>query len=510
MAEYNLSVFNSIFSHGDEIAVRYRGVCVSYAELCENAKAFAAYLLSKYAGNADPVVIYAHKENEILPIVLACGLTGHAFVPVDITNPHSRLEMIIEEANPCVVVDFTGGGLNHRFDSLDLDGVRAVFKNHAEFEIKEPADSAPCYVLFTSGSTGKPKGVRLSYGNLRSYLRGFKPYFLKDETAIVLNCTSYSFDVSWGYIFPSLIAGYTLYTVDKDSLGSMPEMFAEFSLSGANAVMCTPSLIDMCLVSQKFGASILPNMQSFILAGEVLTNEFCRKLRSRFPQAQILNAYGPTEAMVLATAAVITDEMIADSRPIPIGYSFEGLDLRIVSEDGTEAAEEEHGQLIIIGDSVSEGYLNRPELTEKVFFIDETTRKRAYRTGDDCYRIGDLIYYCGRQDLQVKLNGYRIELDDIENNLVKIPYIARATVVPLKDSGRVTSLAAFIVLSERTETSDFKQSNAVRRDLAAITASYMVPRKIFIVEDFPYTVTGKVDRLTLGKIAAGEVSGGGQ
>ena len=169
-----------------------------------------------------------------------------------------------------------------------------------------------------------------------------------------------------------------------------------------------------------------------------------------------MNAYGPTETTVLVTGTEITQAMLDADAPLPIGRPFENVQAIIADEQGRALPDGEPGELLVIGEAVSPGYLGRSELNKALFFRTEGGL-RGYRTGDLCRMEDGMLYYLGRLDGQIKLNGFRVELEDVENNLVKLPNIARAAVLPVLQDGRVTALTAFVLslihISEPTRRS---------------------------------------------------------
>jgi len=190
--------------------------------------------------------------------------------------------------------------------------------------------------------------------------------------------------------------------------------------------------------------------------------------------------------------------MRRDSRPIPIGYPLDEVELRLVNDQGSEVEKDgECGELLIISDSVGPGYHRRADLTAERFFEDEKTRKRGYRTGDICYRKNGLYYYQGRADNQLKLGGYRIELEDIENNLTRIENISRVAVVPVWVEDKVQCLAAFILLEKEDGLSTLKRSIALKKQAAAFLPAYMIPRRFIAVDAFPLNTNGKIDKKEL-------------
>jgi D-alanine--poly(phosphoribitol) ligase subunit 1 len=245
-------------------------------------------------------------------------------------------------------------------------------------------------------------------------------------------------------------------------------------------------LAELCLHSKSFHSALLPELRAFMFCGEALTHQLCAELTERFPVARILNTYGPTEATVLVSAVWVTPELRQSELPIPIGRPIMGT--RLETDD--------KGELLILGESVGPGYLNRPDLTAERFFTAEDGA-RGYRTGDICELIGGLWYYKGRADNQIKLNGYRVELEDIEKNLARLPNVLQAAVVPVREDGRVRELAAFVLLESEDGLSPLKRAIAIKKQAAELLPAYMLPRKIVAVDAFPLNINGKIDRKAL-------------
>jgi len=498
-----LNVYSRIIEHAKtgRTAIKYRGESRSYAQVCRAMLSLSGYLKERYGGDDTPVLLYGHKEIDLIPCMLGCSLAGHPYVPIDITFPQSRLLMVVEEIRPRLIMDFTGQLRPEGCDVLYKDQITEMLARNTDADTERiafPDGEDVCYILFTSGSTGRPKGVEIQFSNLDAYMEDFCPLFYAGEGEhTVLNSLSYSFDVSAGYIYPSLYYGYTLHSVDKRMFENLGELFEDLKGSGVRTVMSTPSIMDMCVVSAKFGREILPDVERFIFCGEILTNELARTLKARFGGAAVINTYGPTEATILVTEVTITDGMIGAGRSLPIGHPLPGTVLRVVDEQGNPLPPREKGQLQILGRQCGPGYFKRPDLTAKAFFQDADTGLRGYNTGDICYFDEGEYYFCHRNDFQIKLNGYRIELGDIENNLTRLPYVSRAAVIPVSEGGKTAYLAAFVVLSEQTESTPVKQQIAIKKDLGQLVASYMVPRKVILKSEFPLNTNLKTDRKAL-------------
>lgn len=486
------------FAKTQRTALVDRQETVSYRELDARSDAFARWLLDTLGEDRSPVVICGDKETGFLSCVFGALKAGRAYVPIDSVVPEDRAAQIVADVAPKVIVDFTGRELDGGAKVLapaDLEGIFAVPGSVPPESWVGP--EAPAYILFTSGSTGRPKGVPITAGNLDAFCTGLLPWY-PEEGGTVLHQVSYSFDVSGCAVYAGISRGMTLFTVDHRMAADLRELFGCLRESGLTLWVSTPSFAELCIQSGAFVQELIPHLRQFLFCGEVLTHTLCDALAERFPAAQVLNTYGPTEATVLVTAAEITDEMRKDSRPIPIGGAIDGVTLAL-GEPGREiAGEEETGELLILGPTVGPGYFGRPDLTEKAFFTHPESGLRGYRTGDLCYRKNGLYYYCGRVDNQLKLNGYRIEIEDVEANLQKLPNVQRAAVVPVRDADqKVQYLAAFLLLREADGLTSLKRSIQLKKQAAAYLPAYMIPRKLLVVESFPLNVNGKIDKKAL-------------
>lgn len=474
---------------------------LSFTELDTRSEAFAVWLLERFGDSRKPVVIYGHKETDFLSCVFGALKSGRAYVPVDTAIPPDRAAEIAGDISPDVIVDFSGSGFQTGAAVLDGGALKAILHSPVSGEVSRDtwvSGDATAYILFTSGSTGKPKGVPITAANLYSFYRGLLPYMGDKDGGVILNQVSYSFDVSCCSVYAGLARGMTLLTVDKEMLEDMGALFDRLRGSGLTRWVSTPSFAEVCVRSKTFSSELAPYLSEFLFCGEVLTHKLCDQLAERFPKSRILNTYGPTEATVLVTAVWLTKEMRRAKRPVPIGCPISGTKLRLVDANGQDVEnDEECGELLIIGDSVGHGYYGRPDLTAERFFRDGQTGVRGYRTGDIAYRKDGLYYFCGRADNQLKLNGYRVEIEDVENNLARIENISRAAVVPVLEDGRVQYLAAFILLEKDDGLSALKRSISIKKLAAAYLPVYMIPHKFIAVDTFPLNTNGKIDKKEL-------------
>ncbi|MDB4953697.1 MAG: D-alanine--poly(phosphoribitol) ligase subunit 1 [Myxococcales bacterium] len=477
----------------DRLAHVHRGGQITYGELARRSDALAVFLTQILPNDRGPIAVYGHKQSEMLVAFFAALKSGHAYVPVEASLPIERIRRIIESSAARCVVSVaalpSGVEVEHivlpeelRTIITDADGRRPPAAAHVTAEEN-------VYIMFTSGSTGEPKGVQITGACLSSFLDWATTLFPIPDATRFLNQAPFSFDVSVMDIYVALTNGGTVFSVDKAMLSNPILLLESLQRWKIDVWSSTPSFAELCLKMTRFNTTQLGPIAVFLFCGEVLVPECPRALRERFPQARVINTYGPTEATVAVTSVEIDDTVLSRPGPLPLGRVKPDCQLEIVDETGHRVAEGERGEVIIVGPSVSPGYYRDPDRTDKAFFV--TPRGRAYRTGDAGSVVEETLYYFGRIDLQIKLRGQRIELEDIEANLNTLPYVQRAVVLPILKAGRCEALVA-VVCGDADQDVD-----RIKADLGARVPEYMVPRYIEFRADFPLNANGKVDRKRL-------------
>ena len=465
----------------DRAAYISGGRTLTYGELCRRSDVLAARLAGSLPEKS-PVVVLGHKEPELLIAYLGVIKSGRAYVPVDTAVPSHRIERIVAASgapltlSPEKVVELSDGPGPAPPWRLGID-------DHY-------------YIMFTSGSTGEPKGVPITYGCLQSFLRWIlAEHAFEEGREVYLNVVPYSFDVSLMDTYPALVTGGTVTSVTKDEIANPRQLYQLLGSSALTTWVSTPSFAQMCLVEPSFNRGLLPRLRRFLFCGETLAPEIASELLDRFPAVEVWNTYGPTEATVATTSIRITPAILERYSPLPIGYPMPGTRVLVMDEQGREVPAGERGEIVISGPNVSPGYLNRPDLTENVFF--RRDGRRAYRTGDWGRYRDDMLFFEGRMDNQIKLHGYRIELADVEANLRALPGVRDAVVLPVLRQGAVDSLAAFVILNERPPRSDFQLASELKVQLIERLPAYMIPRKFSFPESFLMNINGKADRRKL-------------
>lgn len=493
------------------------GAVTSYAELWGLAGALASALMRHTRGRG-PVLVLGEKDARTVAAFLACLMSGHAFVPVDASLPAARVRDIAGQIerpvllSTCALPDELRSALAG-CELLDADGLLREPMGEAPDRRVWVAGDETQYVIFTSGSTGRPKGIEVSADNVAAFMRWLVGFpVIRDGGRAFLDQAHYSFDLSEYELVGALATGGCLCAVGGADEMDFSRLFAGLAASGLEVWVSTPSFADLCLADPSFRAGLLPRLRLFLFCGETLHHTTAAALAERFPDAVIANTYGPTESTVAVTYGEIGAAELADPEPLPVGSPRPGTELRIVDhETGARLPAGETGEIVICGDTVAKGYYANPEKTAACFFettLADGTPARGYRTGDLGHLDGRGVLHCeGRLDSLVKVNGFRIELAEVEGTLEGMEGIEQAAVVPREARGRVTSLSAFVVV-DRGELArglglaggvpgDFELSRALKAALGRTLPSYMVPRRIRVIDEMPLTANEKIDRRAL-------------
>ena len=440
----------------DRTAYTVGEISLTYGELWNRASRLAELLVRQGTG---PVVLYGEKEGYMLIGMFACLLAGRAYVPVNRSLPSARAEKIIRASGASLVLgegDFAGCCLPEEMERYRTCPV-------------QPQNGDTAYILFTSGTTGEPKGVPISHANLRHFtewISRLEP-LASYRDCNVLNEASFSFDLSTADIYYALTNGHTLTALTTRDPGEITAVFRDREI---HAAMMTPTFGKLCLLDTDFSAAQIPTLRCLYFCGEVLEPRLADRLWERFPALEILNAYGPTEATSAVSAARIRREML-DWKRLPVG---------VIGETAAETAIEE-GEIVLRGDSVFGGYLHGGGVFRE-------NGGNGYRTGDLGYVENGYLFCAGRKDCQIKYKGYRIELADIERNILFLPGVRDCAAAAVRSpDGNVRYIAAYVV----GETQDIR--TALREKLP----EWMVPKTVRFVERLPVNEHGKIDRKVL-------------
>ena len=463
----------------DAIAVTDGNLEFTYDELRRASDLIARSLLSHGVTRGSVVGMHLPRSADAIAVMLGVMAAGCVHLPLDPSYPADRLRYMLDQAEVVAVIsnssnpDLYG---SHRM-WLSAPGHLAaepemlpseLLTYCAEIESLRPEDHA--YIVFTSGSTGQPKGVMVTHENITLMNEWSKKFLEITESDSSATSCSLSFDASFHEVLLPLSAGGTVHVIPHAL--ELGQLTRKISL-----VATTPTV-----ASELLRAGQLPPLRVLIVGGEVLTSDVAAYLLTSGLIGRLLNGYGPTECTVCVT---VQEVRVPIPTVIPIGQPAPGTDILIVDENGEPLPDGERGEIWISGGQVSDGYVGDPAGTAERFVVGPDTR-RYYRTGDLGHRSSDgSIYFGGRADRQVKINGIRIELGEVDAVLRSHPHVSDATTVI-----RGRSAAVAYVVPVRGADIDIV---GLKSHLARQLPRFILPASIVVLAELPKTVNGKLD-----------------
>jgi len=473
----------------DAIAVECGGERLTYAQLNLEANRLAWLLIDAGAGPGTLVGIALERSTAMLVAVLGVLKSGAAYVALDPIYPRERLGFMIEDSGMRVLVTSTAvaGRLPaHRVRTVNLDkAAPARFPEANPDPRAKPEDLA--YTIYTSGSTGRPKGVQILHRGVVNFLCAMlrEPGLNASDTLLAV--TTLCFDIAGLELYLPLTAGARVViatSADAADANALQQLLAG---SGATVMQATPATWRMLVDGHWQGR---PGLK-ILCGGEALSRTLADQLLERCDS--LWNLYGPTETTIWSTCC----RVLPGSAPVTIGWPIANTQLYILDSHMRPVPAGVAGELYIGGDGLARGYHNRPELTAEKFVPDPFSGRPGdlmYQTGDVARRRPDgEIDFLGRSDHQVKIRGFRVELGEIETLLRQHPGVREAVVIAREDAPGARRLAAYLAPDEGPGP----DAAALRRFLKEQLPDYMVPSAFVLLDAFPLTPNGKVDRRAL-------------
>lgn len=464
---------------------------LGYGELNRRANRLARRLRQEGVRPGHRVAIKLDRGVELFVAMWAVLKSGAAYVPLDPAYPGDRLDQMLADSAPTAVIDaahLAEGGLPEDDGDLPLCNT---------------ADD-PAYVIYTSGSTGRPKGVVVTHGNL-VHAAGMwqQAYRLRPEWTY-LQAASFSFDMFVGETLRAHLSGGRLVVAPRETLLDPAGLYA---LMRSEQVSCTelvPAVLRALLDHTESGGADLRFVRLLIGGGEkwhVKEYELAKRLVG--PDNRVVNSYGVTEVTVDNVCFEGSVEHLPDDAPLPIGRPFPNNRVYVLDAHGQPVPAGVVGELYLGGRGVVPGYHDRPELTAERFAHDPFGTEpgaRMYRTGDSArFHPDGTVDFLGRLDDQVKINGYRVELGEIEARLGTLPGVTACAVAPYQPPGGIAQLIGYVVTRDGAEADEA----ACRDVLAGGLPAHMVPARVVTLPALPLTPNGKLDRRALPAPAGG-------
>jgi amino acid adenylation domain-containing protein len=518
---------DSVNACDSRAALDFGDHAVTYGELGEIALRIAGTIEGGGADATDSpwIGMLVNKSIQGYAAILGILLSGRGYVPLSCSTPISRLaEMITRSGTRVLIVDDDGARLLPALlkridrkltvcvaagnaDNARIEALESEFTSHTFLpvsEVPKNIDSVermvkrdtPAYLLFTSGSTGRPKGVMVSHGNVQHFLHAVANQYSLSSADRFSQNFDFTFDLSVFDIFVTLEVGGCI-CVPSEGDKVLPRRY--ISRSRLTVWFSVPSAVTKMQDTRQLSPGAFSGLRYSLFCGEALIVKVARLWHEAAPNAALINLYGPTEATVYCTAHTwdARTRALGDEQIVPIGSALPGLYTRILGERMRRVADAEVGELWIGGPQVALGYLDSPSENAYRFLLDDQTGERLYRTGDRVFSRSDAdcLHFVGRVDHQLKINGYRVELGEVEQALRACSASANVVAAPWPPEGPYEKLIAVFDAGVKDALDDAR----LLRELKDRLPAYMLPAEIVYLHPLPLNGNGKIDRLAVGR-----------
>ncbi|WP_299479838.1 AMP-binding protein [uncultured Roseibium sp.] len=492
--------------HSARPALRYAESDHSFGDLGTWAASLATLLLSKGLRRGNVIAIGHDKRPLSYALMLASLRLGIAYVNFDVCSPIARTKRILEVSAPSLLFYDDAAYREEMTELAEAQGCELILLETISLPETSDEDlkcqqeccrlvdgSTIAYIMFTSGSTGIPKGVAVTHENLLHFIDWGRECFGVTEEDNFSNLSPMYFDNSVFDFYVGLFNGASLSPVHRSLLTNPYDLVSYVSARSCTIWFSVPSALMYLMAVKAIGPGALENLRAIVFGGEGYPKVELKKLYDRFEnQARLVNVYGPTECTCICSAHTLSAVDFEDMEGLPtLGRLNKNFDFVIMDDAGDEVAE---GELCLIGPNVAAGYFNDLERTSAAFHtLTDPTRfmKRMYRTGDLVRAVDGQLHFVGRKDNQIKHMGYRIELEEIENALVRLAQVDQAAVVYLRKQAAFGKLIAYVACKNNVE------DGQLLKELGQLVPDYMVPHRLHILPELPKNANGKVDRQSL-------------
>ena len=477
-------------------AVVFSDKTLTYGHFDTLSDALASELREMGVGVDDVVGLMSHRSVEMVLGMMAIMKAGGAYLPLSLAYPSDRVRFVLEDSGAKVLVAQTEffGDMSDSISCLPLAG-HALQPDQEEVPANCNSSKDLCYLIYTSGSTGTPKGVMMEHCRVTNLVAGLNERIYKKYPGVLRVClvAPYEFDASVQQVAGALLQGHTLVVVaEEDRLDGfgLLDFYRKYSIDISDGTPTHQRMLMTALDAEKVSVPV----KHFLVAGEMFPKKLAEQFLKHFPSAPpaISNIYGPTEACVDSSAFEISAESLAGYGTVPIGKPLPNEKIYILDKTGNLCPIGVMGELCIGGEGLARGYFKRDDLTAEKFVPNPFCEgEKIYKTGDLARFLPDgNVEFYGRMDHQVKIRGLRIELGEIEAKLLNHEKISHAMVIDRDDSDDVY-LCAYLTADSELPAAEIKEF------LGRSLPEYMVPNYYIFLDEFPVTVSGKVDRNAL-------------
>ncbi|MFJ7073596.1 non-ribosomal peptide synthetase [Streptomyces sp. NPDC098781] len=478
-------------AHPDASAVcDTAGVALSYAELWERSGWLAADLAGRGIGAGDRVALALGRSVDFVVAVLGVIRAGAAYIPLDPMAPPERVEGILADAEPAVIL--AASNPSPALPPTRTTPVTGLPDRDPGTPVPDPAadPESVFYIGFTSGSTGRPKGVMIPHRAVERFATA--PNYLRFEPGLRVACLGNpAFDIILFEVWTTLAGGGTAVVLPDAVDIPIADWAAVLSEQRIDTLFLTTALLEMIV---RENPSAFASVRSVIFGGDVVDPGALRAIRAARPPHELVHVYGPTETATFASSHLCRGEDLRDAHRVPIGKAVQSTTLSLRDADLRPVPSGEVGEICIGGPQVALGYLGLPELTAERFSV-LPDGERIYRTGDLGRLLPDGTYdFQGRVDRQVKVRGYRVELGEVEAAALRTGLVA-AVAVERTGEGPEAHLVGFAAPTPESDSTD-PVADLIKA-LSRTLPEYMVPHRWRLFPTLPINSNGKVDRTGL-------------
>ena len=492
----------------DAVAVVSGGTHLTYAGLDAASSRLARLLIGRGAGPESLVGVVMGRSAGLVVALLAVVKSGAAYLPVDPGYPAERVRFMLADAGPVAAVADAGSAVLLDGSGVPVvvaedPGTRAVLAGLPAGPVTDAervvplAGSHPVYVIYTSGSTGVPKGVAGSHGSVVNRLAWMWREFPFAAGEVCGHTTAVGFGDAVWQVFGPLLGGVRMVVAGEEDLRDARRLAGLLAAQRVSRMVVVPSLLRVLVEAVAAGAARLGEVMTWTVSGEEFPAGLLEQFRRVLPQAVVLNLYGSTEVMADATGFACGPGQVVAGR-VPVGAPVANTRVFVLDRWLAPVPPGVAGELYVAGAGLARGYHRRAGLTgERFVACPFAPGQRMYRTGDLArWRPDGQVEYLGRADDQVKIRGFRVELGEVEAVLAAAPGIAQATVAVREDTPGGKRLAGYVVPAD-PGADPAVVATEVRAHTARRLPDYMVPYAVMVLEQFPLTVNGKIDRRAL-------------
>lgn len=491
-------LLNSTKRWPNKVAFRDEKSAITFAELDKQARQIAG-MLRKNLGEVKNIPIAVYMEKGVNCIIAFMGIvySGNFYSPIDVHTPKERIALVLKVLEPYAIITDESVGAEDMENELWVNEKVLCMEEAKACEMfcdlervqSEHIDVDPLYVLFTSGSTGTPKGVVISHKSVIDYEEWLTETFGFDEHTVFGNQAPFYFDNSILDIYQTLRNGAEMVIIPERLFLFHKRLIEFLNENKVNTIFWVPSALTAVANSGILEKERIEGIQKILFCGEIMPVKPLNEWRKKYPEVLYANLYGPTEITDVCTYYII-DREFSEDELLPIGKACRNTEILVLNDKNELVSDGESGELCVRGTSLSLGYYGASEKSEVVFVqnpLNPKYRDLIYRTGDIVRynEYGELLYLC-RKDSQIKYQGHRIELGEIDSAGYSIDGVRQACAV--YDENKIVF---FCSLSKRLS------EKKIYEELKTKIPKYMLPKVIKVLEEIPLNANGKLDRVWL-------------